>query len=277
MIAIDNNNIEKIREIIEQATQLNILDELINKPDHEGRSPLWSSSLKGRNDIVQLLLSNGADINLSNKNGSSPLYIAAQEGHSNVVQTLINNNASIDKAKNDCATPLYVACQNGHLEVVQLLLNNKANPYKTRDTGSTPMYKAAQKGHTKIVEKLLDNNIPITHKSYKDLTILHVASQENKFDTVKLICERDTKKELINENKNNWNTTPLTVGIQNEAGIDVVRLLISYGADPEKKGDGKTPLKWAKSKGKEEVASYLKSIIGNKQENNSSFLSFLKK
>ena len=56
----------------------------------------------------------------------------------------------------------------------------------------------------------------------------------------------------------------MTVGIADEAGIDVVRLLISYGADPEKKGDGKTPLQWAEEKGKEEVASYLKSIIGNR-------------
>ena len=223
MTAVVNNNVEKVREIIEQASQLNILEVLINKTDNETRSPLWDASIKGRNDIAQLLLSNGADISLSEKSGASPLYVAAAKGHSNVVQTLINNNASIDQATNDSATPLWIACQEGHLEVVQLLLNNKADPYKTKNSGSTPIFKAAQNGHTKIVEKLLDSNFPINHKSFKNLTILHTAADQNKIDVVKLICERDQKKELINENDNEWNTTPLTVGIEREAGIDLYK------------------------------------------------------
>merc|ERR1712115_747489 len=128
--------------------------------------------------------------------------------------------------------------------IVELLLNNKADPYKTNDDGSTPIYIASQYGNTKIVEKLLDNKFPINHKSFQNLTILHLAASQNKFDVVKLICERDRKKELINDNDNEWNDTPLTLGIKWEAEIDVVRLLINHDADPEKKGDGKTPLKW---------------------------------
>ena len=263
-IAVINNNIEKIRVIIEEASQLNIPVELINKTNHEGRSALFSACLEGRNDIAQLLLSNTADINLSDKDGRSPLIVAAEYGHSNVVQTLINSNASIDQAKNNGVTPLWQACQNGHLKTVEILLNNNADPYKTRNDGSTPIYTAAQQGQTKIVEKLLDNNFPINDKSFNNYTILHAAAVKNKVDVVKLICERDTKKELINENVNDWNTTPLIYGIKWEAGIDVVRLLISFGADSEKKGNGKTPLQWAESKGKEEVANYLRSIIENK-------------
>ena len=326
-IAVANNNIEEFQEIIEQATQLNILEELINKTDNDGRSPLYVASWKGRNDIAQLLLSNGADINLlkkdgtsplsaaaqyghsnvvqtllsnkadinlSDKDGTSPLFVAAQEGHSNVVQTLINNNASIDQAKNNGVTPLYMACTYGHLEVVQLLLNNKADPYKTRDEGDTPIFKAAQKGHTKIVEKLLDNNFPINHKNFKNLTVLHVAAWHNKSDVVKLICERDEKKELINDNLNDWNHTPLTFGIANAAGIDVLRVLINYGADLTKKGNGKTPLQLAEEKERAEdgksraegerkyrgyyfaVAKYIRSVIEKNDQVIEAFKSFKK-
>ena len=296
-IAVYNNNIEKTREIIQQASQLNILKELINKTDHERRSPLYIACWKGRDSIAQLLLSkkaninlskkdgtspllvaaqigqsnvvqtlssHKADINLSDKDGYSPLFVAAENNHSNVVQILIDNNASINQAKNNGVTPLWQACQNGHLNTVELLLNNKADPYKIRNDGTTAIYQAAFKGHSKIVVKLLDNNFPVNHKSFYNLTILHAAAQGNKIDVVKAICERDKEKELINEDRNEWNDTPLIAGIREEAGIDVVRLLISFGADPEKKGNGKTSLQLAETKGKEEVANYLRSIIDNK-------------
>nr|XP_034330481.1 uncharacterized protein LOC105323896 [Crassostrea gigas] len=44
-----------------------------------------------RDKTVQLLLSNGADINLCNKNGATPLYIACQNGHDSTIQLLLSN------------------------------------------------------------------------------------------------------------------------------------------------------------------------------------------
>ena len=42
-------------------------------------------------------------------------------------------------------------------------------------------------------------------------------------------------------------------------------LLIENGADVTNKGEGKTALEWAESKGKEDVAQYLKSFINTKK------------
>lgn len=45
---------------------------------------------------VQLLLNNGADINLCRKTGASPLYTVCEKGHESIGQFLLNNGADID-------------------------------------------------------------------------------------------------------------------------------------------------------------------------------------
>jgi ankyrin repeat protein len=52
------------------------------------------------------------------KTGATPLYIASQNGHSDIVNILIRNGADINLARNTGATPLYIASQNGHSDVV---------------------------------------------------------------------------------------------------------------------------------------------------------------
>ena len=51
---------------------------------------------KGHDSIVQLLLNNGADVNLCEQRGGSPLYIACYFGHTNTMKLLLNNGANED-------------------------------------------------------------------------------------------------------------------------------------------------------------------------------------
>jgi len=48
-----------------------------------------AAALKGDADIVQILLSAGADIKVKDKDEDTALNLAAQNGHSSVVQALL--------------------------------------------------------------------------------------------------------------------------------------------------------------------------------------------
>ncbi|RHN81860.1 putative ankyrin repeat-containing domain-containing protein [Medicago truncatula] len=52
-------------------------------------SPLHFASAKGHNEIVALLLENGADVNSRNYSGQTALMQACRYGHWEVVQTLL--------------------------------------------------------------------------------------------------------------------------------------------------------------------------------------------
>ena len=232
MTAVVRKNIDQVQSILDQAKQLDVLIDLIDKTDvDEGRSPLWQASGRGVNNICQLLLENKADVNKGNKNGASPLFVASQNGHTEVVQTLLENKAYIDQPDNNGATPLYIASQNGHSTVAQLLIDNGASIHKRKNNGFTPIMMASQNGHNTVLETLLKN------------------------------VQQQKRREVVNDRSNKDNDSPLTVAIQFDGQLETVKTLLKYNADPNLKGDGKSPLEWAQEKDKQDIVAYLRSII----------------
>src|SRR5436190_1537123 len=71
-------------------------------------SELLRAAMKGREDVVKLLLETGkANVNLKDHNGRTPLSFAAQNGYYNVVKLLLaTGKAEIDVKDDTGKTPL---------------------------------------------------------------------------------------------------------------------------------------------------------------------------
>eukprot|EP00105_Crassostrea_gigas_P037644 XP_019921792.1 PREDICTED: uncharacterized protein LOC109618466 [Crassostrea gigas] len=114
------HNYELLNELIKIGVKVN---QMTN--DHGGWTPLMlaagndtreyrdinheKSGAERRDNTVQLLLSNGADINLCKENGASPLSIACLVGHNSTVQLLLSNGADINLCAEYGTSPLYIA------------------------------------------------------------------------------------------------------------------------------------------------------------------------
>lgn len=85
-----------------------------------GDSPLHAACLNKHYSIVQLLMNNGADVNLCKRYSESPLFIACRKGHDSIVRSLLKNGANIKYFNEFEVTPLYLACQKGHTSTVVL-------------------------------------------------------------------------------------------------------------------------------------------------------------
>lgn len=122
--------------------------------EHEETANVTSTQSR-RNETIELLLSNGADIDLCRDNGSSPLYIACQEGHDNTVKLLLHNGADVNFRRKDGTSPFYCACQKGHYNIVQTLLNNGANANLCKEDRTSPILIACQNEYHNIANLLL--------------------------------------------------------------------------------------------------------------------------
>ncbi|XP_065192896.1 myotrophin-like [Sycon ciliatum] len=72
-------------------------------------------------------LSASADVNAVLKNGRMALHYAADFGQAEVIEYLLSIGANVDLADSYGITPLLAAIYEGHLECVQLLVKKGAN------------------------------------------------------------------------------------------------------------------------------------------------------
>jgi ankyrin repeat protein len=104
-------------------------------------------------DVATFLISKGADVNTRNNWGITPLIGTSTNGNREMVQLLIDNGADVNMGYWN-GTPLLVAAAAGHTDVVKLLIDKGANINASDDRGRTPLSRAQQQGHSKIVELL---------------------------------------------------------------------------------------------------------------------------
>lgn len=84
----------------------------INSRNQDGFTPLLYASFNGHVEVVELLLSRGANFTIKNHLGLGPLHVAAQN---NKVSTLIYFQGKLDfnEKDNNGITPLHWASCNG--------------------------------------------------------------------------------------------------------------------------------------------------------------------
>ena len=164
-------------------------------------TPLGAAAAKGQDEVVRLLLSAGAKVNLRSHQskfdpkGKTPLFQASHSGHSEVVRLLLAAQADQNQACGvEALTPLHAAVRSNHLGVARLLLGAAADTNKACGE-ETPLIAAISRSHTEMVQLLLENGV-------------------------------DKEQVLDYE-------TPLSTAIR-KGREEIVRLLLEAGADGEK-------------------------------------------
>lgn len=117
-------------ELIEFLFKYNVNPNVKNLNDE---TPLVYAIIRGRIEIIEKLISQGADVNNINKNrGRTPLCLACEMRNFKIVECLLESGADIDEVDSDGLTPLLgiLDCRyifDGKIELVELLLNYGSN------------------------------------------------------------------------------------------------------------------------------------------------------
>ncbi|CAB3222331.1 unnamed protein product [Arctia plantaginis] len=211
----------------------------------------------GHEDLVELLLLRGADIEHRDKKGFTPLILAATAGHEKIVEILLNHGADIEaQSERTKDTPLSLACSGGRYEVVELILSRGANKEHRNVSDYTPLSLAASGGYVNIIRLLLTHQAEINSRTGSKLGIspLMLAAMNGHTAAVRLLldCGSDINAQ-IETNRN----TALTLACF-QGRHEVVSLLLDRKANVEHRAKtGLTPLMEAASGGYVEVGRVL--------------------
>ena len=117
----------------------------------EGTTPLDDACLKGQRELVDLLLTRGAKVDLRNRAGATPLHDAALGGDAGVVKMLLDHGADVNARDTETgATPLYNAASWGRQEVLELLLSRGADPNTSNSKGTSALQSAIENNQPEI-------------------------------------------------------------------------------------------------------------------------------
>lgn len=116
------------------------------------------------NDVAQVAgLLSSVDIDASAQNDITALHVAAAFGYTELAQLLIDNGADLNVQGDRGNTPLHFAAQEGNLEIARLLVDAGADTHILSNVGATALTWASGYGHTRIAALLtpMPTNQPV--------------------------------------------------------------------------------------------------------------------
>lgn len=150
MTLLYDNKINEIKEF------LNTKQEILNDVTPMG-TLIEIAASEGKKDIVDYLIEKGSDVNLGGGLEESPLVEASLRGYSEIVDLLLSKGAKMDVSSFE-ANPLFAAISNGQNEIAIKLINKGIDITAKYDIGEIKncdaMEYARQYGCTEIYNYL---------------------------------------------------------------------------------------------------------------------------
>ncbi len=156
--------------------------------DQCSQAAMEAAVVRGRTELVRILIEAGFDVNRPTASGSTYLHDAALKGQRKTAQLLLDRGAKIDALDRHGATPLHNAALGGYAEVIGLLLDRGAAvDARDQEEGATALMLAAGLGRVSAVALLLRRGANPMLKDRAGRTALDLARETEDDQTVKLL------------------------------------------------------------------------------------------
>ena len=79
------------------------------------------------NNIAEMIINAGANLNLQYKDGNTALNLAIEKGNKNIAEMLIKKGANLNLQENDGFSALMIALDKGNNKIAEMIINAGAN------------------------------------------------------------------------------------------------------------------------------------------------------
>ena len=150
-----------------------------NAATTSGQTPLMRCARTGNADAVKVLLARGADPNAKdNEEGQTALMWAVAQRHAAAAQALIEGGAEVHARSTGGFTPLLFAARVGDAESAGVILSAGADVNEPGPRGMTPLLMASASGREETAIFLLDKDADPNAKDASGATALHYAAMK---------------------------------------------------------------------------------------------------
>lgn len=257
IIAITARRLAFVRLLLQSGCQ-------VDRPSEYGdnelllRRPLRVAAWLGLTDIVGLLTSSGAGLDLGGVGGANALSVASHRWQADCVKNSIEAGTSVHISNERGNTALIAASANGHVDCVRQLLNAGASVDLYDEDGSTALISASTHGNYVCVDYLLGAGASLdkTEKEYGS-TALHEAVIQGHARCAQILCENGAD---VNARRLDGSTA--LYGAASHAMLESVRMMLKYQADPSLPHEkGWTPLMAAIEAAKPQSAAIVEALL----------------
>ena len=263
VMAARRGDVAAVRSLLEEDASL------VRVTDDDQRTPLYFAAGGGSTEVVELLLSHGADVDARDYGNRTPLHAAAMQNRQEVVRILVAAGADLE-AKNDYGrTPLLlVARETGSTTMGALLLELGADVNVRDRYGETPLDLAAWRGFQGLVDLFLDSGARFAASGNQGRALTTFAAEKGLDRLFRLLADSGADFSVRGENGGSLLHTASQGG-----SVEVIGTLLELGLDiDEQDRYGRAPLHYAADRGRTQAVEQLiqhgaaldtRDLIGN--------------
>lgn len=221
-----NNYTDIVRLLIEKGANIECYNPV-------GCTPLIIASY-GNYEICEFLIQNGADVNArrsktSNKDWTSLMY-ASYYSKLDIMNLLLENGALIDIRTPSLHSAYLIAAQYGTPDAVELLINNGAELNCTDSDGDSALICAAKYEQTDNIKLLIEYGVDINIRNKDGKRAIDYAKEKRISDACKMLSNPDnygyaTRKINLNKKSDLSNTEISNNILDDTSEIDIVEQL----------------------------------------------------
>ena len=256
-LAAELAQLETVRSLVVAGANVNAKDRFLSSPIDMALRPTWDRSesavvTRGRLQIVRLLADAGA------KPSEDTLFRFVKNGSVEEMKLLLKNVADLNAKVNNDETLLHAAAKEGRLDIVELLLIAGADINSQGFNDRTALFEAMQNDQTATADFLVAHGASLKSGTMEEMEeLLWHMVHLRRIKEVRMLVSAGVNPNTPLVRAHRASSLSLLQLAVERADVEVVKLLVSAGAEVNESVGGRTALDFATAKGETAIRKVL--------------------